>query len=193
MDTFAPFGLRPLRKRGGVPNNAAQNRYRINPGGLALTICRGDPVLTNAGYITRVTAATDFVKGIFWGCHYVDPTTKRPTYSPFYTANTSTTAAGTGTITAFVIDDPDITFVVQADASVSVGDLNFLNFEATISAGDTTTGQSRYALDASTRVATTALMRPVDIYEIPGNVLSDAFPILECEWVQHADFRVSAQ
>lgn len=193
--TFTPTGMIPIRKRGGVPNNAAQGRYRINPAGVALTIVRGDPVALNAGYVVRVTAATDWALGVFWGCSYNDIVTKRPTYSPIYLANTSVGTDPKG-IQCFVIDDPDTIFAIQADASVSVGDVGVLNFEVTISAGNVVTGQSAYGLDAGTRTAASALLRIVDIYDAPlggSNAFSDPFPWVEVEWVQHRDFRVSAQ
>lgn len=188
-DTLAPFGLRASRKKGGNPNANGVNRYRINPAGNAGNIFKGDPVKTlTTGYITQASATTDYVTGRFMGCMYNDSTTKRPTWSMYYPANTSVGTDPLG-IVAFVADDVAETMVIQADASLSVGDIG-LNFDVTVSAGSTFTYNSGFALKAASRKATTALLRVVDIFDSPDNALTGAngaFPLVEVKWVQHQD------
>ena len=183
----ALFGLRPSSRRGGASNSVAQNQYRI-ANGLAQNLFRGDPVKVTLGYIQRCSATTDFAIGVFQGAEYTDPTTKRPTWTNQWTSGTSVTDGSQPV--AMVNDDANAVVKIQADASVSVGDIG-LNFDVTIGAGNATTGASGYGLKASTRKTTTALLRVRDIYAQPDNAFSDAFPILECIWVQHADYRTS--
>lgn len=187
--TLAAFGLRPVRSRAGVHGNALR-RYRINPAGYATAIFSGDPVLLTAGYLNKVSVSTDYIIGVFMGCKYNDPTTKKPTWSEYYPANTSVGTDPDG-IQAMVVADPDATFAIQADASVSVGDVG-LNFDVTLGAGSTLTGRSGIGLKAGSRASTSQLLRVVDIYETPDNAFSDAYPIVEVEIVQHRTARLSA-
>ena len=122
------FGLRPYRKLDGTPLAGAQNRYKIaDNSGTA--IFQGDLVrpLTN-GTITRAAGNTSYaVVGVFNGCFYNDPTTQKPTYSNYYPGSINPTQGG---ITAFVIDDPDAVFLMNADAVFGQADL-FTNYSLT--------------------------------------------------------------
>jgi hypothetical protein len=82
--------------------------------------------------------------------------------------------------------------IVQADASVSVGDVG-LNFALTVGSGSTLTGQSAFALDAGTR-GNTGLFRLVGIYETPDNAFSgtDPYPVVEVQIHQHYFTKTSA-
>jgi hypothetical protein len=127
---------------------------------------------------------------MFMGCEYNDSVTKKRTFSRYYPANTS---VGTDTfgITALVLDDEGQTFIIQADASVSVGDVG-LNFEVTLGAGSTLSGNSGIGLAAGTRQASLSLLRVVDLWEAPDNAWSDAFTVVEVQWVMHRNARLSA-
>ena len=75
----APFGLRPVRTS---ISSQQQNRYRVaNNYGTA--IFQGDLVaLDPDGTITRVAAGgTGLILGVFNGCEYTDPTTKKATFT----------------------------------------------------------------------------------------------------------------
>lgn len=189
---LAPFGMIPIRVRGGLRNTGALNRYRINPAGLAVALTAGDPItLGTNGFISRVSTSADYCIGVFGGCLYNDPTTKRPTWTLSYAANTSVGTDPQG-IQAFIIDNPYMTFRIQADASVSVGDVGY-NFCFNASTGNQTINRSTYALQASSRTASAILaLRLVDIYDTPDNAFSDPFPVVGVQWVQHRDFRASA-
>ena len=120
--------------------------------------------------------------GVAAGFYWVDGTTKRPVQQNYIPAGTSSAGIvdGSDRPQAFVVDAPDSMFYIQADASVSAGDLG-LNFDVTCSGGDTDTvyGVSRYALKASSRSsAITGSLKVLGIARLDGNAWSDPFPIL---------------
>ncbi len=79
-----------------------------------------------------------------------------------------------------VNDDPNTIYMVQADASVSAGDLG-LNFDVTAATADPNTvyGISTYALKASTRTsAISTALKLVGLAKVDDNAWSDPFPWL---------------
>ena len=177
--TAAPFGLTPARKLGQNKNSEGVSTYRI-ANAFAGNIFTGDLVRLNVvnGTITAVSASTNLGIGVFLGCQYNDPTNNnRPRWNTYWPTGTSV-ADGSQPV-CFVADDPWQTFYIQADASVSVGDIG-RTFSVSVSAGNTTTGQSRYSLNAGSRsLDNVAHLQMVDVKDVPGNVLSDAFTIVE--------------
>ena len=108
------------------------------------------------------------------GCEYIDPTTKQLTFSRHFPANTS---SAVGVPKAMVVDDPSASFMVQADASVTAGDINGMNFAVTLGSGSTVTGISGAELDVTTGATTAGLpIKAIDISQDPENsdVGSDA-------------------
>ena len=159
------FGLRPYRKLDGTPLVGAQNRYTIaNNYGTA--IYQGDLVQpTTAGNIERHTANTsDAVVGVFNGCFYTDPTTQKPTFSNYYPGSVAA-----DDITAFVVDDPDAVFLIDADEAFTRANL-FANYSVTNTTGVTQTGISKVQLDVSaTGTAATFVVQAIDISQDPDN------------------------
>ena len=159
------FGLRPYRKLDGTPLVGAQNRYTI-ASNYATAIYQGDMVEPLAsGNIQKHGANTsDAVVGVFNGCFYTDPTTQKPTYSNFYPG--SIVASD---ITAFIVDDPDAVFLMDADATFARADL-FKNYSVTNTTGVTQTGMSKQQLDVSVSgVASTFAVQAIDISQDPEN------------------------
>lgn len=159
------FGLRPYRKLDGTPLAGAQNRYTI-ASGHTTAIYQGDVVKPlTSGNIDRHTAGgTDPVVGVFNGCFYTDPTTKKPTYSNYYPGGIAASD-----ITAFVIDDPDAVFLVDSDSTFARSSL-FSNYDVTNTTGVTATGISKCQLDHSTGDTTnTLLLQAIDISQDPDN------------------------
>ena len=159
------FGLRPYRKLDGTPLVGAQNRYTI-ASGYATAIYQGDLVQpTTAGNIERHTANTsDAVVGVFNGCFYTDPTTQKPTYKNYYPGSIAASD-----ITAFVVDDPDAVFLIDADEAFTRANL-FANYSVTNTTGVTQTGISKQQLDVSVSgTATTFAIQAIDICQDPDN------------------------
>ena len=187
----ALFGMVPLRKVGSNVNSTGQTQYNI-ANGLASNIFHGDLVMMSAGNLTPVATTTDYAVGVFVGCEYTDPTSKQPTFSRYFPANTS---SAIGNPVGFVSDDPYGSFMIQADASVTAGDINGMNFAVTLGSGSTVTGNSGFGIKAASRATTHLLARPIAVVDEPGNSLSatdGAFPKLEVKIVQHALTRVSS-
>jgi len=159
------FGLRPYRKLDGTPLAGAQNRYTI-ASGYATAIFQGDLVQpTTAGNIERHTGNTsDAVVGVFNGVFYSDPTTQKPTYSNYYPGSIAASD-----ITAFVVDDPDAVFLIDADEAFTRADL-FRNYSVTTASGVTQTGISSVQLDVSASgTAATFAVQAIDITQDPEN------------------------
>lgn len=185
------FGFIPLRKVGSNANSSGQSSYDI-ANGTASNIFFGDAVKIASGFITPITTTTDYPIGVFVGCEYTDPTSGQPTWSRHFPANTSSKI---GVPKGMVVDDPNATFMVQADASVTAGDINGMNFAVTLGTGDTVTSNSGFGIKAASRATTHLAVRPIAVITEPGNGLSatdGAFPKLEVKIVQHALTRVSA-
>jgi hypothetical protein len=186
-DTKKLSGFRPSRMRGGAPNSGGVNEYPI-ANARSGSIYYGDIVKVTAGTIAPVAAAADFAVGIFMGCRYVDPVTRQPVFSKYFP---SATSSDDGNIYALVNDDPNTTYIVQADASVTQGDMNSLNFEVTLGAGSDDTGLSGHGLDASTRTSIGNALRPIRFYAAVDNetAAQRAFPEVEVRINQHIDNR----
>ncbi len=162
----AAFGMRPVRMVGGAPYTGGQSRYRI-AANYGTSIFQGDMVAQVTGGTVEVHAdgGTVPVVGVFNGCQYTDPTTSEQVYSNFYPASTNASD-----IIAFIIDDPNVVYEVQADAAFPVADL-FGNFDIVYTtAGSTVTGISGAELEVSTGgTATTLPIKALDISGDPEN------------------------
>jgi hypothetical protein len=162
----AAFGMRPVRMVGGAPYTGGQSRYRI-AANYGTSIFQGDMVAQVTGGTVEVHAdgGTVPVVGVFNGCQYTDPTSGEQVYSNYYPASTNASD-----IIAFIIDDPNVVYEVQADAAFPVADL-FGNFDIVYTtAGSTVTGISGAELEVSTGgTATTLPIKALDISGDPEN------------------------
>ena len=162
----ASFGLKPVRMMGGSPYTGGQSRYRI-ANNYGTNIFQGDLVMqvTGGGVEIHADGGTVPIVGVFNGCTYTDPTTNEPVFSNYYPA--STAAAD---IIAFIIDDSNVVFEIQADDTFPVADL-FGNFDIVYTtAGSTVTGISGAELDVTTGATTAGLpLKAIDISGDPEN------------------------
>jgi len=159
------FGLRPYRKLDGTPLVGAQNRYIISANNTT-AIYQGDLVIAETdGTITRhVAQNSTSVIGVFNGCFYTDPTTSKPTFKNFYPGSINASD-----ITAFVVDDPDAVFLMDADATFARADC-FKNYSVTNATGNNTTGISEVQLDVSESGTNASfIIQAMDISQDPGN------------------------
>jgi len=182
--TKALSGFRPSRKRGNNPNNQGTNEYPI-ASGYAANVFTGDLVRINAGSLEVITTVTEVVQGVFMGCRYVADGEQK--FSKYWPSGTSATDA-----IALVADDARTVFEVQADASVTAGDLyGSQNFAVTLGSGSTFTGQSGHGIEAATRTSTIAMCRTLNPVDEPGNDVANAseraFLKLNVRLVQHTD------
>lgn len=184
MPNFAPFGLRPYRMRGAAYKSGGFNSYRtVN--NLPTTIFRGDPVMLKTGTVTLADGGTSPVLGVFWGAAWWDPTTGRRVDGKYIPSGTSTAQVidGQNRPVALVIDDPNATFLITCDATVSAGDIG-MNFNTSVSSvagggGSTLVGLSRAYLVKASRTSGAAQFRIVDIPELPNNTVDSSSTIVE--------------
>lgn len=166
-----PWGLRPVKMVGGRPYSGGFNEYKIASGHTG-NIFNGSVVyMLDTGYITFVTATgadgttnaypagttLTGALGVFVGCSYVNQQGQQ-IWSQYFPTGT------TGTITAYVVDDPDVIFQGQGDEASTIAavgaNCRFAAAQST-STGSTTTGNSTSALDVSTIATTTMPFRIV--------------------------------
>ena len=163
------FGLRPYRKLAGTPLVGAQNRYTVK-NNYATAIYQGDLVVAvSTGNIEKYNPGSDAglstaAVGVFNGVFYTDPTTQKPTFRNYYPGSIAASD-----ITAFVVDDPDAVFLVDADAAFTRADL-FRNYAVTDTTGVTETGISKAQLDVSNSGTTISfVLQAIDISQDPEN------------------------
>ena len=162
----ASFGLKPVKMMGGSPYSGGQSRYRI-AANYGTNIFQGDLVaqVTGGGIELHADGGTVPIVGVFNGCMFTDPTTSEQVFSNHYPASTNASD-----IIAFVHDDPNTVFEIQADDTFPVADL-FGNFDIVYTnSGSTTTGISGAELDVTTGATTTSLpLKAIDISQDPEN------------------------
>jgi len=162
----AAFGMKPVKMIGGAPYTGGTSRYRI-AANYGTSIFQGDMVAQVTGGTVEVHAdgGTVPIVGVFNGCQYTDPTTGEQKYSNYYPASTNASD-----IIAFIIDDPNVVFEIQADSAFPVADL-FGNFDIVYSSsGSTVTGISGAELKVADGATGTSLsIKAIDISEDPEN------------------------
>lgn len=156
-----PRGFQPLRHRsGGV---IRPNEYRIADD-YNTAIFTGDLVKLVAGGGIEVAAAGNRVVGVFVGCHFVNDSGEQK-FSKHWPASQSVQGSYAY---GYVIDDPNVSFRVQADGAVTADDVGQLADMISTHAGSTTTGQSGQEVNSSTGTGT-AQLRIIDKVADPEN------------------------
>ena len=182
--TAAPYGLRPVRSADGKPYAGATTQYLIDPAGEGTNLFYGQAVIIGAdGYIALATGTgadltTNSISGttgvgaigVFVGCEYVNSSGQR-VQAQYYPSGTNSNSTA---IKAYVIDDPNVLFQAQLDgagAQTIIGANTFFAAAQSTSTGDTSTGNSTSALDATVKTAAAA-------FRIVAHVspADDAFP-----------------
>lgn len=175
--TAAPYGLRPINLIGGQVFAGSTRQIKI-ASGYAANIFFGDIVAIGLnGTIVKVTNvgtnADPFpagTVGVFLGCTYTDPNLKYKLNAQYWP--TGTVAADA---MAYVCDDPDALFQIQADDAVTQTMLGS-NFGVNQTAGSTASGNSKVALDVGTRATTSTIgLRLVDFVEGPFSTVGDTY------------------
>jgi hypothetical protein len=153
----SPFGLRPVRHKSGAPYNGAVTPYYI-PGDYGTALFVGDPVVEtgtantaaveapgagrfNVGTLQAINKATagdgNAVTGAIVGFAAL-PTDLNKAYNPANTARV-----------AYVCDDPDVVFEIQADGAVAAASMGLNAVFIYTHSGNTTTGLSGVELDTT--------------------------------------------
>ena len=178
--TATPYGLKAVNHIGGTPY-AGSTRLLPIASGYATNIYNGSVVaIVAAGTVEIVTdlgnnadAFPAGVIGVFVGCTYTDPNAGTVVFRQNWPTGTVADDAQ-----AYIIDDPDVVFMAQADGAVTQADLgqntNFAAVQSTTT-GDTTNGNSNSAVSSTTATTATIAFRIVDFVDSPTSTVGDAF------------------
>ena len=178
--TASPYGLKAVNHIGGTPY-AGSTRLLPIASGYATNIYNGSVVaIVAAGTVEIVTdlgnnadAFPAGVVGVFVGCTYTDPNLGTVVFRNNWPTGTVADDAQ-----AYIVDDPDVIFMAQADGAVTQADLgqntNFAAVQSTTT-GDTTNGNSSSAVSATTATTNTIAFRIVDFVDSPTSTVGDAF------------------
>ena len=169
-----PSGAEPVDTLSASGSFTGKVRHIKIANAYGTAIFYGDFVkLVSSGTVEKAAVTTSVVAGIvgiFVGCSYTDPTTSQPTYSQFFPASTAA-----DDIMAYVVDDPKLLFRMQADEAIAQTGLGN-NVSAVNTAGSTSIGRSRNALDGGSIATTNTLpLRVVDFVDGPTSTVGDAF------------------
>jgi len=145
----SPFGLRPIgRQDGGSPTAGQTTIFILASAG---PFFYGDPLvpLSTGSFAVYDPSggATVQIRGVFAGCEYLSTAIGRKVWSNYYPAN----GQSSGSITAYIIDDPDQLFVIQSDGTTAIATTD-INANAPLvagSGGNTTTQLSSFQLSHS--------------------------------------------
>ena len=178
--TATPYGLKAVNHIGGTPY-AGSTRLLPIASGYGTNIYNGSVVaIVAAGTVEIVTdlgnnadAFPAGVIGVFVGCTYTDPNLGTVVFRQNWPTGTVADDAQ-----AYIVDDPDVIFMAQADGAVTQADLgqntNFAAVQAT-DTGDTTNGNSNSAVSSTTATTATIAFRIVDFVDSPTSTVGDAF------------------
>ena len=182
-NTAAPYGLKPVKRVDGMPYAGATETFLIDPAGEATNIFYGQVVIIGSdGYLAISTATGADITtnnlggsgvgavGVFVGCEYVNAQ-GQTIFGQYYPSGT------TGVVKAYVVTDPMVIFQAQLDGSAAQTALGTNTFFAAVqstSTGNTRTGNSTSALDATVQTAAAAF-RIVGFASTPGDSYTDVF------------------
>ena len=190
--TASPYGFKPVNEIGGLPYAGSTRSFALDPAGYGTNIFNGSLVyVATTGYLQLVTAdgsdgttnafpagtTLTGAVGVFVGCSYVNAQ-GQTIFSQYYPASALNAVA-------FVVDDPNTVFQVQADGSLTIAALGanvtLANAQST-STGSTTTGNSNVAISATTKT-TTAPFRVIGFPNMVGfSVVGDAYTDVFVKW-----------
>jgi len=157
-NTAGYFGFAQWGTASGPVNFAsgANPPYRI-ASGYGTAIGFGDPVKMNTsatGYIERWVAGTGagtvtILAGVFQGCKYYSTSQKKIVWSNYWPGSDAT-----GDVDAFICDDPNALFKVQANAGPITQTAIGQTADVVLGTVNTTTGISGASLDTPTTTNT---------------------------------------
>jgi hypothetical protein len=161
-NTNAAFGFRQYRGLGSAPTYEQSVRLIKSDYGTAIYF--GDPITPlSTGYIARAAAGTAQIGGIFAGCKYLSTVMKRTVWSNYYPG--SDAAAD---VEAYVIDDPNAQFMVQAGGTaIGLADLG-LNVQFNLGTGNSSTGISGAYVESPAVTATLPFRLVGFVQDPPG-------------------------
>ena len=161
-----PHGFIPFRHRGGGVIRA--NAYQF-ASAYGTNLFTGDAVILSSGDVAIAAQDSGTLLGIFAGCRYRAADGSQ-VFSPYWPASTVT--LNSERVTAYVYDDPMISYRVQTETSSTYAkathDGNVYDIELD-HAGSTFTGQSGMELDLTD--TGTGQFHVLGLIDEPGNAV----------------------
>ena len=172
--TATPNGAEPVNTLSASGSYTGKVRHMKIASAYNTAIFYGDFVkLVAAGTVEKAAVTTAVVAGtvgIFVGCSYTDPSTSQMTFNQQFPADTAASD-----IMAYVVDDPKLVFKMQADEAVAQTGLGN-NISAVSTAGSTSIGRSKNALEGGSIATTNSLpLRVLEFVEGPSSTVGDAY------------------
>ena len=168
----APTGAEPVGTLSASGSFSGKVRHIKIASGYGTAIFYGDFVkLVSSGTVEKDTGTTSLTPvGVFMGCSYTDPNTNQKTFNQQFPASTAASD-----IMAYVLDDPSVLMRMQGDATLAQTTLGN-NVAVVQTAGSTSIGRSKNAVDSSTVATTNTLpLRIIDFVDGPTSTVGDAF------------------
>lgn len=173
----APFGLAPVRTVGGTWSQQVSTYYIVSTDPNAYYI--GDAVLSAASGdangvpgVIKSTTGTDVLRGVFVGAYPANWNPVSLQGVALALENTYIPATKTRDYYVMVVDDPNVVFAIQGDATATnqvAANCN-KNFSLTVAAGATTTSTSGTVVNSGSINTTNSLnMKLMGLQQIPGN------------------------
>jgi len=172
--TATPMGAEPVNTLSASGSYTGKVRHLKIASAYDTAIFYGDFVkVVAAGTIEKAAVTTSVVAGtigIFVGCSYTDPSTSQLTFNQTFPADTAASD-----IMAYVVDDPKLVFQMQGDEAIAQTGLGN-NVSAVSTAGSTTIGRSKNALDGGSIATTNTLpLRIVEFVDGPTSSVGDTY------------------
>ena len=169
-----PNGAEPINTLSASGSYTGKVRHIKIASGYGTAIFYGDFVkLVAAGTVEKAAVTTAVVAGtvgIFVGCSYTDPSTSQLTFNQQFPASTAASD-----IMAYVVDDPKLVFKMQGDEAIAQTGLGN-NISAVSTAGSTSIGRSKNALDGGSIATTNSLpLRVLEFVDGPNSTVGDAY------------------
>ena len=169
-----PNGAEPVNTLSASGSYSGKVRHIKIASAYDTAIFYGDFVkLVAAGTLEKAAVTTAVVAGtvgIFVGCSYTDPSSSQLTFNQTFPADTAASD-----IMAYVVDDPKLVFKMQGDEAIAQTGLGN-NISAVSTAGSTTIGRSKNALDGGSIATTNSLpLRVLEFVDGPTSAVGDAF------------------
>ena len=176
--TAAPYGLKAVNLVGGQPYAGSTRLLKIASGynsnifnGSVVSIVAAGTVEIVSEVGSNADAFPAGTVGVFVGCSYTDPGTKQKLFKQYWPAGTVASDA-----VAYVIDDPDVVFQIQADDTLAQTALGINIPVVNPTAGDTVTGNSTMAADASAIAVTNTLaFKIIDFVDSTTSSVGDTY------------------
>ena len=170
--TATPMGAEPVGGLSACGSFSGKVRHISIISGYAADVFYGDFVkLVSTGTLEKDTGTTTMTPvGIFMGCFYTDPTTSQPTFNQMWPTGTVASDA-----MAYVLDDPDAVFRMQANGSLAQTTLGN-NIAVTQTSGSTSIMRSKNSVTASSAATTNTLpLRILEFMNGPDSEVGDAY------------------